>query len=109
MRKPSGGILYAAWILVIIGAILQIVIGALSLVGHGFSIIPGIPGWGPGTLIGAIVSIVIGIIILATRLAERLDEWVWIVLAIILAIIAFNIGGLLVLIGAILAIIAKIT
>lgn len=108
MAKPSGGILLAAWILVIVGAILMIVLGALSFVGIGIGGFPN-PIGALGALIGAAVSIIIGIIILVLRVADQLDEWVWIILALIFGIIVFGIGGLLVIIGAILAIIAKVT
>lgn len=108
MAKPSGGILLAAWVLVIIGAILMIVLGALSFVGIGIGVFPDTLG-ALGALIGAAVSIIIGILIIVLRVADQLDEWVWIILALILGIIVLDLGGLLVIIGAILAIIAKVT
>ena len=107
MARPSGGILLAAWILVVIGAVLQIILGAMALVGAAIAI-PMFPSFPVGALIGAILLIVIGIITLVLRVADQLDEWVWIILAIIFAIIGWSIGGLLVLIGAILAIINQV-
>ena len=114
MGRPSGGLPLAAWILVVIGAILMIIIGAASLEGISRATSPLDPGgWAFGRLIEALLSIVIGIIILVLRVAEKLDEWVWIGLATILALIALSnwyiLGGWLILIGAILAIIAKPT
>jgi uncharacterized membrane protein YesL len=80
----------------------------MALVGAAFAI-PAFPSFPVGALIGGIILIVIGILTLVLRVADQLDEWVWIILAIIFGIIGWSIGGLLVLIGAVLAIIAKVT
>ena len=108
MARPSGGILLAAWILVIVGAILMIVQGALSFVGIGLGIGFPNPIGALGALIAAAIAIIIGIIIIVLRVADQLDEWVYIILALIFGIIVFGLAGLLVIIGAILAIIAKV-
>lgn len=111
MGRPSGGPLYAAWILTIIGAILAIVGGVIQLV-------PALLAVSLTGIATAIVVIVLGVVIIAIRMAEQLDEWPWIILALILGIIIMffggflsvgGIGGLLVVIGAIIAIIAKAT
>ena len=106
MARPSGGIELAAWVLVIIGAIIMIVQGALSFVGIGLGVPSSLGAL--GGLIAAAVAIIIGIIIIVLRVADQLDEWVYIILALIFGIIVLGLGGLLVIIGAILAIIAKV-
>ena len=106
-RKKTGLELLAA-VLVAIGAVLCIVIGLLSL----------FPGTGVSAYmlrwifkeqyVAEIIAIVIGIIIIVIEAYNKLDDY-WAIIGIfILGIIAGTIGALLIIIGALIAIIGKV-
>ena len=57
MEERSNNVLYWIWLIVIIGGIIEIVLGVLSLVGIRYWIIP-------DTLIGALLLFTMGLLIL---------------------------------------------
>lgn len=106
-RKKTGLELLAA-ILVAIGAVLCIVVGVLSL-----ALTPGVGPYAFGFIIRdypikEVLAIVMGIIIIAIEGFNKLNDY-WAIIGIfILAIIAATIGALLIIIGALVAIIEKV-
>jgi hypothetical protein len=90
-----------AYVLVIIGGILLVVLGLLSLIGWSL----GGPflgwGWGYGYFAySGIVAIICGVISLYG--AKGVTNLVWAIVLLILGIIGGGLGGLLVILGAIL-------
>ncbi len=57
MEKQSVNILYIIWLIIVIGAVIEIVLGVLSIAGVHYWIIP-------DTIIGALLLIAMGILIL---------------------------------------------
>ena len=106
-RKKTGLELLAA-ILVAIGAVLCIVFGLLSVF-----LVPGAERYAFGFLfqmspVKEILAIIFGIIIIAIEGFNKLNDYWAIIGVIILGIIAATVGGLLIIIGALLAIIEKV-
>jgi hypothetical protein len=91
-----------AYYLALIGGILLVLLGILSLIGYSFVIIPAYIPWG-FAYAGAIVSIVCGII--AVVGAKSAATLVWAVVLIIVGIIGGGLGGLLVIFGGIVGLI----
>jgi hypothetical protein len=96
-----------AYYLTLIGGILLIVIGLVSLLGFAlipFGFVAGMMGIFMG--LGGILSIILGII--AVVLAKRSTELVWAIVLIVIGLIAGWTGvGILVLIGGLLGILSK--
>jgi hypothetical protein len=100
MPDPSLG--RAAYILVLIGGILLVVFGLVSLIGTSIANFSLISGFGLG---GAIIQIILGIIaLIGAKSVSRLE---WAIILIIVGLIAGGIGGILVLLGGILSLILK--
>ena len=98
-----------AYILALIGGILLVIFGLISLIGSSFG--PSFLYWGWGfasfALGGGIISIICGIIaIIGARSASTL---VWAIVLIIVGIIGGGLGGLLVILGGLLGLIVVIT
>lgn len=89
--------------LVLIGGILALVLGILSLVGYGIGRFGRFGDFSFG--LGPIIEIVAGIIAIA--LYRQLGNLGVIIALLILGVVAGGIGGILIVIGAILALIAK--
>ena len=106
-RKKTGLELLAA-VLVAIGAVLCIVIGLMSIA-H----VPGVETYMLRWIfqqpyVAEVVAIVIGVIIIAIEAFNKLNDYWSIIGVFILAIIAATIGALIIIIGALLAIIDKV-
>jgi hypothetical protein len=106
-RKKTGLELLAA-ILVAIGAVLCIVFGLLSAF-----LVPGVERYAFGFIIQTypvkeILAIIFGIIIIAIEGFNKLDDYWSIIGIFILGILAATIGALLIIIGALIAIIEKV-
>jgi hypothetical protein len=98
-----------AYILALIGGILLVIFGLISLIGSSFG--PSFLYWGWGfasfALGGGIISIICGVIaIIGARSASTL---VWAIVLIIVGIIGGGLGGLLVILGGLLGLIVVIT
>jgi hypothetical protein len=97
-----------AYILALIGGILLIIFGLISLIGSSFG--PSFLYWGWGFAsfsFGGIISIICGVIaIIGARSASTL---VWAIVLIIVGIIGGGLGGLLVILGGLLGLIVVIT
>ena len=97
-----------AYILALIGGILLVIFGLISLIGSSFG--PSFLYWGWGFAsfaYGGIISIICGIIaIIGARSASTL---VWAIVLIIVGIVGGGLGGLLVVLGGLLGLIAVIT
>lgn len=102
MRHGKGSIGYFGYILAIIGGILMIIFGLLSLVGYAISIPFHSPIEGFG--LGGIITIILGIV--AVVGSKRVTELIWAIVLIIVGFVGGRIGGLLVLIGGILGLVA---
>ena len=106
-RKKTGLELLAA-ILVAIGAVLCITIGLLSLFPVA-GVEPYMLRWiFQEPYVAEIVAIVIGVIIIAIEAFNQLYDYWAMIGVFILAIVAATVGALLIIIGALLAIIGKV-
>lgn len=98
-----------AYILALIGGILLVLFGLISLIGFSFG--PSFLYWGWGfasfALGGGIISIICGVIaIIGARSASTL---VWAIVLIIVGIIGGGLGGTLVILGGLLGLIVALT
>ena len=96
----------AAYVLALIGGILLVILGLLSLIGYSIAIgVPSFVHW--GFAYSGIVAIVCGIIaIIGSKSASTI---VWAIVLIIVGFIGGGLGGLLVIFGGIIGLIAAIT
>jgi len=102
MKKGKGSLGYFGYILAIVGGILMIIFGLLSLIGYAISIpFPSLVG---GFGFGGIISIILGIV--AVVGSKRVTELIWAIVLIIVGFIGGGIGGLLVLLGGVLGLLA---
>ena len=98
-------------ILVLIGAIVALIQGALMIIGLGWSVIPIFWGIGFGIIFG-IITIIVALITLATSgvisFPWKLEKnWIMLlILGIVLIIFGGDVGGILVILGAILILIS---
>jgi hypothetical protein len=100
MAASLGTLAYA---LVLIGGIVMLLFGILSLLGLGFSFGPAF-GWGFYTFAwGGIITLICGVIAIIG--AKKVTNIAWAIGLIVIAIIGGTIGGILVLIGAIIGLI----
>lgn len=97
-----------AYILALIGGILLLIFGLISLIGSSFGPSYLYWGWGFASFAyGGIISLICGVIaIVGARSASTL---VWAIVLIIVGIIGTGLGGLLVVLGGLLGLIAAIT
>lgn len=103
MAKASIGRI--AYVLALIGGILLILLSILSFLGMAFMSGFGMPGLGLFAGFGAIVGIILGIV--AIYGSKRVEELLWAVVLIVVGLLGGGIGGLRVLVGGILGIVAK--
>jgi hypothetical protein len=100
MADPTLG--RVAYLLVLIGGILLVVFGLVSLIGTSIANFSLISGFGLGA---GIVQIILGIIaLIGAKSASRLE---WAIILIIVGLIAGGVGGILVLLGGIVSLILK--
>lgn len=96
---------YAGYVVALIGAIIIIVVSILGIFGSSFYLFSPIAAI--GTLAIGVAGLIIGIICaIGSKYVGNLG---WAIVLLILGIIASGIGGLLVIIGAILGLISKLT
>lgn len=106
MANPSLG--RVAYVLALVGGILLVIFSLLGLLGYAFM---GMMSFGMGGFFAGseILSLILGIV--AVIFAKRVTDLVWaiilIIIGIIIEIIGGGIGGLLVLLGGILGLVAK--
>jgi len=103
MAKGSLG--RVAYILVLVGGILLVVFGLLSLVGMAGMMAFNMPGLGLFAGFGAILGLILGIVAIIG--SKRVMDLIWAIILIIIGFIGGGIGGLLVLIGGILGLVAR--
>jgi hypothetical protein len=103
----SGEISQVAYVLALIGGILLVIFGLLSLVGIAAPIAGPYARWDYGFAYGGIVSLVCGIIAIIG--AKSVTTLVWAIVLIIVGLIGGGIGGLLVVLGGIIGLIVYIT
>ncbi len=100
----ANSIAYAGYILALIGGILIVVYGLLGLLGSSFLIFS--PLRFLSDVVYSVAGIVIGVIcIIGSRYVSTL---VWGIILLILGLIAGNIGGTLVVLGALLGIVSTL-
>lgn len=94
-----------AYILALIGGIILVIQGLLSFVGMAFMMfVPSIIGPLGGSYWG-IIEIILGIIAIIG--AKRATDLTWDIILIVVGVIAGGLGGLLVLIGGIVALVLR--
>ena len=103
MKGGKGTLGHLAYILAIVGGILMVILGILGMLSYAVMM----PFSSPiGGFFGAgIVTIILGII--AVVLSKRVNELLWAVVLIVIGFLGGGIGGLLVLIGGILGLLAR--
>jgi hypothetical protein len=94
-----------AYVLALVGGILLVIFSLLELVGMAISIPFGMPGIGIFAGFGAIIGIILGII--AIFGSKRVMDLVWAIVLIVVGFLGGGIGGLLVIIGGILGLVAR--
>jgi hypothetical protein len=94
-----------AYILVLIGGILMVLFGLLSLIGSSFESFGPFLHW--GFAYGSIVTIVCGVI--AVIGAKSVNTLVWAIVLIIVGAIGGGLGGLLVVLGGLLGLVSVVT
>ena len=102
MAKTSLG--RVAYLLVLVGGILMILLSALSFLGIAFMSF-GMPGLGLAASFGAILGIILGIVSIFG--SKHVTELVWAIVLIVIGYVGGGIGGLLVLVGGILGLLSK--
>ena len=101
----SSSLSHTGYILVLIGGIIIVLSGALSLLGVAFEffrVVEVLPFFG-GSL-RALVQIILGVACIAG--SRYVSTLTWAVILLILGLVAGNLGGTLVLVGAILGLIS---
>jgi len=102
LRGGKGSLGHLAYILAIVGGVVMVILGLLGMLSYAVAL----PFSSPiGGLFGSgIIVIILGII--AVVLSKRVVELLWAVVLIIVGFLGGGIGGLLVLIGGILGLLA---
>lgn len=103
MAKTSLG--RVAYLLVLIGGILMILLSVLSFLGMAFMSFGMMPGLGLFASFGAIVGIILGIV--AIFGSKHVTELLWAIILIVVGLVGGGIGGLLVLVGGIIGLLSK--
>jgi hypothetical protein len=105
LRGGKGGLGYFAYILAIIGGILMIIFSILGMLSYAVAL----PFQSPiGGFFGAgIITLILGIV--AVVGSKRVSQLLWAIVLIVVGFIGGGIGGLLVLIGGILGLLAHFT
>lgn len=102
MAKTSLG--RAAYLLVLVGGILMILLSVLGFLGMAFMSF-GMLGLGLFAGFGAILGIILGIV--AIFGSKHVTELLWAIILIVVGLVGGGIGGLLVLVGGILGLLSK--
>lgn len=102
MAKTSLG--RVAYLLVLVGGILMILLSVLSFLGMAFMPF-GMPGLGLFASFGAILGIILGIV--AIYGSKHVTELLWAIVLIVVGLVGGGIGGLLVLVGGIIGLLSK--
>ena len=102
MRRGKGTLGYLGYILAIVGGIIMVILGLLSMLSYAVAL----PFSSPiGGFFGVgIITIILGIV--AVVLSKRVYELLWAVVLVVIGFLGGGIGGLLVLIGGILGLLA---
>ncbi len=101
----ASSLAYAGYILALIGGIIIVISGILEILGTPFLAFSALAAL--GNLIIGIVHLIIGLICIAG--SKFVGHLGWAIVLLILGIIAGGIGGILVIIGALLGLISKLT
>jgi hypothetical protein len=104
--KDKSSFIRVARLFVVIGAILMIVLGLLSVVGRVLSL-PFYPQAGLASVGYIIMSLFGGLVALV--LSPKTGAFPWNLLLIVIGIVGGGLGGLLVLIGGVTALITRLT
>jgi len=94
----------AAYLLVLVGGILMILLSVLGFLGMAFMSF-GMLGLGLFAGFGAILGIILGIV--AIFGSKHVTELLWAIILIVVGLVGGGIGGLLVLVGGILGLLSK--
>ncbi len=101
----ASSIAYAGYILALIGGIIMLILGILEILGTPFFAFTALGAL--GSLTSGIIQIILGLICIAgSKFVSHLG---WAIVLLILGIIAGGIGGVLVIIGALLGLLSKVT
>ena len=97
-------LVYAGYILVLLGGILLVIFGLLGLLGT--VLIPFSPLYYIGASVHGLVTLIIGVIcVIGSKYVARLE---WAIILLVLGIVATGIGGTLVILGALLGLISAL-
>jgi hypothetical protein len=96
---------YAGYILALIGGIIIVIFSLLSILGSPFLAAYSVTA-GFGALASGIVSLILGVICIIG--SKYVGTLVWAIVLIVLGILAGGIGGVLVVIGALLGLISRL-
>jgi hypothetical protein len=94
-----------AYVLVLVGGVLLILLSLFGFLGMAFMSHLGMPGVGMFAGFGSIVSIILGAV--AIYGSKRVTNLLWAVILIVVGLLGGGIGGLLVLVGGILGLLSK--
>jgi hypothetical protein len=101
----KGSLGRAAYVLVLVGGVLLILLSLFGFLGMASMMRLGMPGIGMFAGFGSIVGIILGVV--AIYGSKRVTDLLWAVILIVVGFLGGGIGGLLVLIGGILGLLSK--
>jgi hypothetical protein len=101
----ASSLAYAGYILALIGGIIMVILGILDILGTPFFAFSALGALGALTI--GIIQIILGLICIAG--SKFVGTLVWAIVLLILGIIAGGIGGVLVIIGALLGLLSRFT
>jgi hypothetical protein len=100
----ASSLAYAGYVLALVGGIIMIILGLLDIIGSPFLAFSALSAI--GALARGIVVVIIGIICAVG--AKYVKHLTWAIILIILGIVAGGIGGVLVIIGALLGLLSRL-
>ncbi len=101
----ASSLAYAGYILALIGGIIIIIEAILAIIGSPF--LAGLTVLGAiGALVSGIIRLIIGLVCIAG--SRYVSSLTWAIILLVLGIIAGGIGGVLVVIGAILGLLSRL-
>lgn len=103
MAKTSLG--RAAYVLALVGGILMVLLSLLGFLGMAFMMPFEMSGLRLFAGFGAILTLILGVVAIIG--SKRVTELLWAIILIIIGFIGGGIGGLLVLVGGILGLVAR--
>jgi hypothetical protein len=101
----ASSLAYAGYILALIGGIIIVILAILTIIGSPFFAFSALSA--VGVLASGVIQLIIGITCIIG--AKFVGTLTWAIILLVLGIIAGGIGGVLVIIGALLGLVARLT